>query len=184
MPNYRRPYIAGGTYFITQVTYQRVPWLCWDIGRQALREAFITVKERHPFSIEAIVLLPEHFHCLLTLPENDADFSVRLRLIKTHVTKRYGAELKIGRTISQSRQKRREGNLWQRRYWEHFIRDEKDFAIHCDYIHYNPVRHGLCEKPRDWKYSSVHRFIAEGIYPPNWCEEEGPEIPHDVWDTP
>nr|WP_215607070.1 hypothetical protein [Leptothoe spongobia] len=77
---------------------------------------------------------------------------------------------------------RGERNLWQRRYWEHWIRDERDFATHCDYIHYNPVRHGLCEKPQNWKYPSLHRFIAEGIYPPNWCQEESPIIPHDIWD--
>jgi putative transposase len=90
MSNYRRPYVAGATYFITQVTYQRVPWLCRDTGRKALREAFITVKELHPFVIDAMVLLPEHFHCLLTLPNNDSDFLLRLRLIKTYVTKNYG----------------------------------------------------------------------------------------------
>ncbi|MGK7888734.1 MAG: transposase [Leptolyngbyaceae cyanobacterium] len=154
MPNYRRPYIPGGTYFITQVTYQRVPWLCRDVGRQALREALVTVKEKYPFSIDAMVLLPDHFHCLLTLPPDDADFSVRLKLIKIHVTRHYGSTLNIARPISRSRQKRGESNLWQRRYWqrrywEHWIRDEQDFAAHCAYIHYNPVKHGLCEAPQD-----------------------------------
>ena len=167
MPNYRRPQIPGGTYFITQVTYQRIPWLCSDIARKALREAITVVKENHPFSIDAIVLLPDHFHCLLTLPPDDSDFPVRLRLIKTYVTKNYGSLLNINCAISNSRQKRRERNLWQRRYWEHLIRNEQDFATHCDYIHYNPVRHGLCKIPQDWKFSSVHRFIAQGMYPPN-----------------
>lgn len=182
MPNYRRPCIPGGTYFITQVTYQRVPWLCRDVGRQALRDAIITVKKSYPFSIDAIVLLPEHFHCLLTLPPDDADFSVRLKLIKIHVTRHYGSALEINRTVSESRQKRGERNLWQRRYWEHWIRDERDFATHCDYIHYNPVKHGLCKAPQDWPFSSVHRFIAEGIYPSHWCQDESPVSPHGAWD--
>lgn len=163
MPNYRRPKIIGGTYFITQVTYQRIPWLCSDLGRRALREAIAKMREKYPFEIDAFVLLPDHFHCLWTLPEGDHDFSVRLRLIKTHVTKHYGDALGIDAAISQSRQQRKERNLWQRRFWEHLIRDEQDYAQHCDYIHYNPVRHGLCTKAQEWKFSSMHRFISEGI---------------------
>ncbi|MBT9314522.1 transposase [Leptothoe spongobia TAU-MAC 1115] len=159
-------------YFITQVTYQRVPWLCEEVGRKALREAIIQVKRTHPFSIDEIALLPDHFHCLLTLPPDDADFSVRLRLVKGYVTRHYGSALGINRGVSLSRQKRGERNLWQRRYWEHLIRDERDFARHCDYIHYNPVRHGLCKNPQDWCFSSVHRFIAEGIYPSNWGQDD------------
>jgi putative transposase len=182
MSNYRRPNVTGGTYFITQVTYQRVPWLCNDLGRKALREAIEKVSAKYPFSIDAFVLLPEHFHCLWTLPPDDKDFSMRLRLIKTYVTKHYGAELGIDRAISQSRQKREESNLWQRRFWEHLIRDERDFALHCDYIHYNPVRHGLCPNPKDWQFSSIHRFIAQGIYPPQWGVNESPEIPQEIWD--
>ena len=182
MPNYRRPNISGGTYFITQVTYQRETWLCGEVGRKALREAIERVKEKHPFSIDAFVLLPEHFHCLWTLPPNDGDFSMRLRLIKTYVTKHYGQELAINREISLSRQKRKESNLWQRRFWEHLIRDEQDFANHCDYIHYNPVRHGLCTNPQDWQFSSIHRFIAQGIYPANWGRDGSPEIPQGIWD--
>jgi putative transposase len=102
---------------------------------------------------------------LWTLPPNDKEFSTRLRLIKTYVTKHYREELEIDRSISQSRQKREEGNLWQRRFWEHLIRDEQDFTIHCDYIHNNPVKHGLCSNPQDWQFSSIHRFIAQL----GWC---------------
>ncbi len=182
MPNYRRPNISGGTYFITQVTYQRETWLCSEVARKALREAIERVREKYPFSIDAFVLLPEHFHCLWTLPPHDRDFSMRLRLIKTYVTKHYGQELVINREISLSRQKRRESNLWQRRFWEHLIRDERDFALHCDYIHYNPVRHGLCTNPQDWKFSSIHRFIDQGIYPANWGRDGSPEIPQQIWD--
>ncbi|NES77302.1 MULTISPECIES: transposase [unclassified Okeania] len=182
MPNYRRPNISGGTYFITQVTYQRETWLCGEVGRKALREAIERVRDKHPFSIDAFVLLPEHFHCLWTLPANDGDFSMRLRLIKTYVTKHYKQELAINREISLSRQKRKESNLWQRRFWEHLIRDEQDFVNHCDYIHYNPVRHGLCTNPQDWQFSSIHRFIAQRIYPANWGRDGSPEIPQGIWD--
>ncbi|MEA5477805.1 transposase [Pseudanabaena galeata UHCC 0370] len=100
MSNYRRPTITGGTYFVTQVTYQRIPWLCGDLGRKALREAIAKVREKYPFKINAFVLLPEHFHCLWTLPEGDKDFSVRLRLIKTYVTKHYGEQLGINAEVS------------------------------------------------------------------------------------
>ena len=110
MPNYRRANLAGGTYFITQVTYQREPWLCSEVGRKALREAMQKVQEKYPFSIDAFVLLPDHFHCLWTLPEGDGDLSTRLRLIKTSVTKHYGDKLGIVRLISASRQKRKEKN--------------------------------------------------------------------------
>lgn len=182
MPNYRRPSISGGTYFITQITYQREPWLCDEIGRKALREALQKIREKYPFSIDAFVLLPEHFHCLWTLPPEDKDFSLRLRLIKTYVTKYYGEKLGINREVSQSRQKRGERNLWQRRFWEHLIRDEIDFALHCDYIHYNPVRHGLCATPQDWQFSSIHRFITQGIYPPHWGRDGIKETPTGIWD--
>ena len=182
MPNYRRANVIGGTYFITQVTYQREPWLCCEVGRKSLREAIQKVRAKYSFSIDAFVLLPEHFHCLWTLPEGDGDLSTRLRLIKTFVTKHYGQKLGIVRGISASRQKRKERNLWQRRFWEHLIRDERDFAQHCDYIHYNPVHHGLCQSPQSWQFSSIHRFIAQGIYPPNWGLDNVPETPKGVWD--
>jgi putative transposase len=125
MPNYRRLNVAGGTYFITQVTYQREPWLCSEIGRKALREGITKVRQKYPFIIDAFVLLPEHFHCVWTLPAEDQDFSIRLRLIKTFVTKGYGHQLAIAREISESRQKRRESNLWQRRFWEHLINSRR-----------------------------------------------------------
>ncbi|WP_309742474.1 REP-associated tyrosine transposase [Chamaesiphon sp. OTE_20_metabat_361] len=171
MSNYRRPYVNGGTYFITQVTYQRQPWLCSEIGRVAMREAIQHVRQQYPFEIDAIVLLPDHFHALLTLPVDDSNFSLRMRLIKRYVTRYYGAKLEIDLGISESRIARKERNLWQRRFWEHLIRDETDFANHCDYIHYNPVRHGLCDRPQGWAFSRIHRFVRSGIYPSNWSNE-------------
>lgn len=124
-----------------------------------------------------MVALPEHFHCLLTLPPDDANFLVSLKLIKIHVTRYDGAALKINRAISKSRQKWGESNLWQRRYWEHWVRDELDFATHCDYVHYNPVRYGLCKSPQDWPRTSVccrgtvSFSLVPGSEPGNtsWC---------------
>ncbi|WP_013324134.1 REP-associated tyrosine transposase [Gloeothece verrucosa] len=182
MPNYRRPHVSGGTYFITQVTYQRNAWLCSGIARKALREAIEKVRKKYFFSIDAFVLLPDHFHCLWTLPPDDSDLSVRLRLIKTYVTKHYGQELGVNGEVSRSRQKRGEKHLWQRRFWEHLIRDERDFIQHCDYIHDNPVRHGFCKNPQDWQYSSIHRFIALGIYPQDWGSDGTSEKPQGSWD--
>ncbi|QIZ71630.1 REP-associated tyrosine transposase [Oxynema aestuarii] len=168
MAEYRREYWQGATYFFTQVTCDRQPWLCDDMARVALRQAIETVRRKRPFQIDAFVLLPDHFHCLWTLPENDGDFSTRMRLVKSHVTRAIGDRLNLETTITASRKARRERNLWQRRFWEHRVRDEQEFAAYCDYIHINPVKHGLCKSPTDWPWSSIHRFIRQGIYPPDW----------------
>jgi putative transposase len=109
-------------------------------------------------------------------------FNPTYGLIKTYVTKHYGQALRINRGVSRSRQKRGEGNLWQRRFWEHLIRDERDFALHCDYIHMNPVHHEYCEMPQAWRFSSIHRFIAQGVYPPDWGQQGCPDLPLAVWD--
>ncbi|MGB3655378.1 MAG: transposase [Rivularia sp. (in: cyanobacteria)] len=182
MPNYRRAYIPGATYFITQVTYKRQPWLCSNIGRTALRKAFTHVRKNYPFSIDAFILLPEHFHCLWTLPQGDSNFSIRMLLIKRFVTKYYGNQLGLNIDISRSRRKRREANLWQRRFWEHLITDEVDFANHCDYIHYNAVKHQLCESPQKWSFSSIHRFIEQDIYPSDWSSDGNIQISDETWD--
>lgn len=168
MTNYRRVKINGGTYFFTQVTYQRQPWLCTDAARSLLRSAFLKVRDKYPFTVDAIALLPDHLHCIWTLPEGDRDYATRWRLIKSYVTKHGATQINAQAPATASRQKRQEGNLWQRRFWEHWIRDEADFAQHCDYIHYNPVRHGWCDRPIDWQYSSFHRFVTDGIYPMDW----------------
>ena len=159
MPNYRRLYRPGGSYFFTHVTYQRYPWLCTDIGRHVLREAIIAVHRKHPFAIDAFVLLPDHFHCIWTLPEGDADFPKRWRLIKLMVTKAAGEKLALPLEKGRSGELRREGNLWQRRYIEHYIWNERDFENHVNYIHHNPVKHGLVERSTDWAFSSIHRYL-------------------------
>jgi len=176
MPEYRRFKITGGTYFFTLVTYNRHPWLCTEIARSTLRKAIEWVRIKYPFKIDAFVLLPEHLHCIWTLPDGDDNYSIRWKWIKTFVTKRCENELALRYPMSESGKKRQEGNLWQRRFWEHLIRDEEDFEAHCDYIHYNPVKHGLCISPQDWKFSSFHRFMKSGIYSEDWGVNEVPKI--------
>jgi putative transposase len=158
MPNYRRVKVAGGQYFFTLVTYQRQGWLCDSVGRDALRSALLHVKERHPFTIDAIVLLPDHLHCIWTLPDGDSNYSMRWGLIKRYVTQYHGDQINSDATIGQSQWNRREGNLWQRRFWEKQIHNDVHYHHCCDYIHNNPVKHGLCSQPQDWPYSSIHRF--------------------------
>jgi putative transposase len=180
MTDYRRAWIEGGTYFFTQVTHQRQPWLCTDVARPLLRAAFLKVRQKYPFVVDAIVLLPDHIHCIWTLPTGDSDYATRWRLIKSYVTKQGAIKLQANR--NESRQKRGESNLWQRRFWEHSIRDKADFSSHCDYIHYNPVRHGLCHRAIDWQYSSFHRYVAQGLYEVDW-EMKGKVFPlMNVWD--
>ena len=173
MPQYRRNFAPGACYFITEVTYLRRPWLCLDLARNALRAAIVKVRRHHPFIIEAWVLLPDHLHCLWTLPESDSDYSTRWRLIKSSVTAEIGSIVGAP-SDSVSRRRRGERSVWQRRFWEHTIRDEADFRIHCDYLHFNPVKHGLCIAPKLWPYSSFHRFVEEGRYESNWGSQEIP----------
>jgi putative transposase len=137
-----------------------------------LRAAFRYVKERHPFRIEAIVILPEHLHCILTLPPDDAEFAIRWNLIKGM----FSRSIEHGERCSKSRIKRGERGLWQRRFWEHVIRDEEDLIKHIDYIHWNPVKHMWVKNVGDWPHSSFHSFVARGVYPENWGHEGKFEI--------
>ncbi|MDS4040582.1 MAG: transposase [Candidatus Competibacter sp.] len=163
---YRRSTTPGATYFFTVVTYRQRAMLCEPDTVALLREAFATVKQRHPFRIDAVVILPDHLHCLWTLPPDDADYSTRWMLIKSHFTRRCAASLKTAR--SPALRHKREQTIWQHRYWEHQIRDERDFERHCDYLHYNPVNHGLVTRVADWPYSSFHRLANAGLYLADW----------------
>jgi putative transposase len=165
MTNYRRLKVRGGSYFFTLVTYQRQSWLCDSVARQSLRSSMLHVRQKYPFQIDAMVLLPNHLHCIWTLPEGDADYGIRWSLIKRHVTQYCRNYVDLSDTRSRSRGYRNEGNFWQRRFWEHWIRDAADFQRCCDYIHMNPVRHGFCDRPEDWPYSSIHRFTAQDQHP-------------------
>jgi putative transposase len=148
MSNYRRTNVAGGTYFFTVNTLCRVPVLTKAPVRAALREAIRQTRLSHPFDIDAWVLLPDHLHCIWTLPAGDAEFSIRWSKIKRYVSQQCGESYGVNR-VSASRIKRHESGLWQRRFWEHQIRDERDCARHVDYIHWNPVKHGLVGRTVD-----------------------------------
>ncbi|MDX2214840.1 MAG: transposase [Oculatellaceae cyanobacterium bins.114] len=163
---YRRAITPRATYFFTVVTYQRQQLFHLPQNIEHLRYAFRTVKASHPFTIEAIVVLPDHLHCIWTLPPGDADFSTRWRLIKTIFTRTCPNQHK--RQQNQARLHKKEQAVWQRRFWEHQIRDEHDLNQHIDYIHYNPVHHQLVQHPKDWQYSSFHRFVARGVYEVDW----------------
>ncbi len=163
---YRRAIAPGGTFFFTVVTDRRRPILASAEAVDALREAFRSVRRSRPFEIDAIVVMPDHLHCIWTLPPGDVDFSTRWRLVKTGFTKHCPDILR--RAPDTARLTRGEQAVWQHRYWEHQIRDEADFARHVDYIHYNPVRHGLARAVLDWPYSSFGRYVEAGVYASDW----------------
>ena len=169
MSNYRRAHTRGGTYFFTVVTYQRQLFLCDKRVRTALREGIKIARSKHPFTIDAWVLLPDHLHCIWTLPLDDADFGIRWAIIKRFVTQQYNPKFKRDDCMKPLKLKRKESTLWQRRFWEHQIRDEKDYEKHMHYIHYNPVKHGLAKEVSNWPYSTFHRYIKKGIYGVDWA---------------
>ena len=168
MPEYRRSILPGGTFFFTVVTYHRRKIFSTPLARDLLHAAFEDVKKRYPFTIDAICLLPDHIHCIWTLPEDDSNYSLRWGEIKRVFSKAYLAQVALQDVKSESRLNRGETTLWQRRFWEHTIRDLADYSAHVEYIHYNPVKHGLVENAGDWQWSSFHRFVALGYYPAGW----------------
>jgi putative transposase len=172
MTDYRRNFVAGGSFFFTvNLAERRLRLLTDHIDK--LRAAFRQTRQHHPFKIDAIVVLPDHLHTIWTLPEGDADFSTRWRLIKST----FSRNLSTNESVSESRAAKGERGIWQRRYWEHTIRDVTDFARHVDYIHINPVKHRLVARVRDWPYSSFHRMVRLGTYPGDWAgdiSDDGP----------
>jgi putative transposase len=172
MPEYRRIKTAGGTYFFTVNTNQRQPILTAEPFRQALRQGIQRARQTLPFKIEAWVLLPDHLHAIWTLPPNDSNFSSRWAIIKRQVSKDCMNQFYELEKMGDSRQSRHESGIWQRRFWEHQIRDDLDFKrLHMDYLHWNPVKHGYVQKAIDWPFSSFHRLLAKGIYSPDWGRE-------------
>ncbi len=166
MSDYRRLRVPGGCYFFTVVTYERRRLFAETHNVDLLREAFAHTKSRRPFSMDAIVILPDHLHCVWRLPEGDTDFSGRWRAIKQFVSRR----------IDAPRSPRGEKLVWQRRFWEHLIRDEEDWRRHVDYIHFNPVKHGLVHAPEDWPYSSFPRAVENGWYRTGWGRTEPVQV--------
>jgi len=174
---YRRSNISGGSYFLTLVTHNRHPLFHNSQNIDLLRNAFRQVKEKHPFTIDAIVILPDHLHCVLTFPDGDANYPQWIRMIKGNFSRSLPSGLSP-RVASRSAKGERE--VWQRRYWEHLIRDETDFERHVDYIHYNPVKHGLAKVPKDWPWSSFHDYVSKGIFPADWGANEVVTFSEDV----
>ncbi|HWJ94766.1 MAG TPA: transposase [Telluria sp.] len=167
MTRYRRAQ-GGTTYFFTLVSFERRPVLCDEGVRAELRDALLRVQAARPFGIDAWVLMPDHLHCIWTMPEGDHDYSTRWAQIKRSVSRFADCTLQFERPVSASRHKHRDGTLWQRRFYEHQIRDERDFERHADYIHFNPVRHGYASSAAEWPFSTFRRYAKAGTYPLDW----------------
>ena len=165
MVRFRRNYVPGGTYFFTVTLRDRRSRALTDhIG--LLREAFRDVRKAHPFEILAIVVLPEHLHTVITLPEEDSDYSGRWKAIKA----RFSHSLVKAR-VPLTKDRRGEYRFWRRRFWEHTIRDERDLETHVDYIHYNPAKHGWVTRVADWPWSSFHLYVRLGWVNTDWAAD-------------
>jgi len=165
MPDYRRAWHPGRTYFFTVNLLQRQGNDLLTRHIELLCAVVKSVRQRHPFTIHGWVILPEHMHCVIELPADDANYATRWRLIKMEFSK----ALPRTERLSSVRIRRGERGIWQRRYWEHLIRDERDYRAHMDYVHINPLKHGLVNRVADWTYSTFHRLVEEGLYPKNWA---------------
>jgi len=163
MPNYRRAWAAGGTFFFTTALADRRSSLLTN-NIALLRKAFTVARQARPFRIDAIVVLPDHLHCIWTLPHDDKDFATRW----AHVKSAFSRALPQTHRRNGSQILRREKGIWQRRYWEHLIRDEADFRSHIDYVHFNPVKHGHARCVADWPWSSFHRYVRTGVLTSSW----------------
>jgi putative transposase len=181
MPQYRRAFRPGGTFFLTVVTENRAPILTTPSARFNLHTAIDTCRATRPFTIDAIVLLHDHWHLLLTLPTGDADYSTRIAAIKANFTRHHLATGGHEQRRSASRLKWRRRGVWQRHFWEHEIRDPTDYERHFDYILYNPVKHGLARCPHSWPYSSFTQATSHNLYPVHWqchCDQRTPMPPN------
>jgi putative transposase len=177
MPNYRRRHVTGGTYFFTLVTENRHRILCTDLARPILRKAVADCARKHPFDLVAMVLLQDHLHAMWTLPKDDCDYPGRWARIKAQFTREWlncgGQEHE--RSASRLLQRRR--GIWQRKFWEHQIRDSTDYGRHLNYIHYNPVKHGFSQCPHQYEYSTFQKWVRRRVYAPDWgCVCDGKVI--------
>jgi putative transposase len=168
---YRRYFEAGGTYFFTLVTYQRQRIFVDNHHVSIFLKGLQTIQKRQPFDLLVYCIMPDHIHMIWKLPEDDDDYPTRIRLVKSYFSRCYsGDEPKI----SASRADKKERGIWQRRYWEHYIRNEKDLVKHTEYIFYNPVKHGLVKSPREWNYGNFQWYVESGLYERNWGSEIEP----------
>ena len=176
---YRRAAVPGASHFFTLFTHQRRQLFLDQGNVDRWQQAVSKVQRARPFIIEAAVVMPDHLHMIWTLPENDADYSTRIRLIKSTFTKSLPPSPGVKPNVS--RISKGERDVWQRRYWEHVIRDENDFQAHVDYIHFNPVQSGLVERPGDWPHSTFLRWVERGSYDPWWGTDYLPPLPQLGW---
>jgi putative transposase len=167
MPNYRRAWVPGGCYFFTVALAERKSSLLTE-RIHALRQAVRCAQRARPFRIDAFVILPNHLHCIWTLPPGDAAFATRW----AHIKSTFSRSIPCRERIRDSRILKRERGIWQRRYWEHLVRDERDLHRHIDYVHFNPVKHGLVSCVSKWPWSTFHRYVRRGILPADWSGEE------------
>ncbi|QEH35109.1 Transposase IS200 like protein [Aquisphaera giovannonii] len=172
MSEYRLWHVPGATYFFTVVTQDRAPMFLDPAAVKRLGVVMRTVRSKRPFRTIAAVLLPDHLHCIWSLPRGDSDFSGRWRWIKGAFTEHWLDEGGSETDPSASRVRKGERGIWQRRFWEHRIQDEDDLERHADYIHYNPVKHGLARRPADWPWSSFLRHVRLGQYAADWGRTE------------
>ncbi|RJR36086.1 MAG: transposase [Deltaproteobacteria bacterium] len=168
MPNYLRSREPGGTFFFTVVTFQRRRFFYNPKNIEILNEIITGVQKEFPFTMDAWVFLPDHLHCLWTLPPEETDYSKRWGVIKARFTKVIAKEQGRSALLTGSRIRHWESTIWQRRFWEHRIRDERDLGAHLDYIHFNPVKHGLVDSPEKWPYSSFREYVRRDYYEDNW----------------
>lgn len=180
MPEYRRFYQEGSIIFLTIVTCNRQQIFSDEKNINLLRQVTANVKLEMPFEILGAVILPDHLHFLWQLPPNNGDYSKRVGRLKALFSKSYQEKNELQLPLSRSRKKHKESNIWQRRFWDHHIRNEKDFEQHLNYIHYNPVKHHLVSCPHFWQYSSFNLWIKKGVYSSQWaciCDQNKAKIP-------
>ncbi|NEO86620.1 MAG: transposase [Spirulina sp. SIO3F2] len=174
MPQYRRARIPGSTIFITCITHQRQPLFHNPHNIQLLRRALAQTQQEKPFTVTAAVILPEHLHFLWQLPDQDCNYSARVGRMKVLFTRALCGNTAPPEDLSESRKKHRERDVWQRRFWERSLCDQQEVNHYLDYIHYNPVKHGLVTCPHLWQYSSFSRYVAQGVYSKYWaCQCRG-----------
>ncbi|MBR9800532.1 transposase [bacterium] len=177
MPRYRRSFVPGGTYFFTVKTERNVTIFNNGAVVGMLGDVLREARQRWPFEIPALVLLPDHLHSIWTLPAGNDAYSMRWGWIKKTFTARFLATGGAEQVTTESRRRNRRRGVWQRRFWEHTVKDEQDFEAYFDYIHWNPVKHGYVNCLADWPHSSFHRWVKRGVYPAHWgCSVQPPRV--------
>jgi putative transposase len=180
MPDYRRAFVPGGTFFLTIVTHERRPLFAEPPNVERLRRVLREIRQADSFEFVAGVVLPDHLHFIWALPRGDADFSRRVGRMKVLFTRSLCGPGNLPVAVSASRRSHRESDVWQRRFWEHTIVDEEDLENHLHYLHYNPVKHALATCPHFWPHSSFAKWVRLGLYTGDWgcaCGGRRPELP-------